>query len=57
MIKITAETVIKTVSRKSIHGDRESLVFLQELQLEKVKEEVLLPCLFINKKELHQEFI
>lgn len=35
MIKITPETVIKTVSRKSIHGDQESLVFLQELQLEK----------------------
>lgn len=32
MIHITPETVIKTVSRKSIHGDGESLVFLQELQ-------------------------
>jgi len=35
MIKVTPETVIKSVSRKSTHGDGESLVFLQELQLEK----------------------
>lgn len=35
MIKITPETVIKTVSRKSIHEGGESLAFIQELRLEK----------------------
>jgi len=34
-IKITPETVTKTISRKSIHGDSESSALSQKLQPEK----------------------